>query len=67
MCLLATCISSLDKVLFQFFAHIKIGFSKLLNFKRMGEEMQYPEKTAKVGENLGNQQVFGNLGKRESF
>ena len=33
----------------------------------MGEEMQYPEKTAKVGENLGNQQVFGNLGKRESF
>ena len=35
MCLLATCISSLDKVLFQFFAHLKIGFSKLLNFKRV--------------------------------
>ena len=31
----------------------------------MEEETQYPEKTAKVGENSGNQTVFGNLGKRE--
>lgn len=33
----------------------------------MEKEIQYPEKSAKVGENSGNQRVFGNLGKRESF
>ena len=41
--------------------------SRTLNFKKMEKEIQYPEKSAKVGENSGNQRVFGNLGKRESF